>query len=562
MNANIWLSAVLVCSAASAETRSYSACSVLLPKDSTRIQTSLNLCAPGQAVVLRGGRFESGPLIVPRRVTLFVDSGATLLASKNVRDFDIKPGSCGKPPEGKQPACKPFVYSYQAAYSGVAGRGVIDGQGTPAELVSSYESTGFRVEGVTLRNGGGIHAAIYKTIGLEMSDVRVDSAAGSGVLLSNAVDPVVNGLRAHVPGPGLSLRNSVLGPTTGVKLRGVSGSIDRGDVRDVKVDEDAVEPVEFKVDLGTVAKPGTQRAIVVAPGESVQKAVDALPVSGGEITVKPGTYREVVTIRKPHVHLHGSDPDPAKTVIVFDNVAGKSGGTFNTATVFVEADDVTIDHLSIVNDVGSGKGQGVALHAIGDRGTFRNLRISGAQDTLFSASRYCYGDYGPCPVARHYFADSFIEGNTDFIFGDSKAVFENCELHGVPTGQVMYTAQSRHTPEQDSGYIFVNCRLTGAPRNGVISLGRSWRPYATVVFLHADVEAPVVAEGWTEWPRFGVPTLPTAYYAEFESTGPGANPKGREKWSHQLTAAEAAKWSPREYLKGTDGWNPISGGRG
>jgi len=204
----------------------------------------------------------------------------------------------------------------------------------------------------------------------------------------------------------------------------------------------------------------------------------------------------------------------------------------------------------------AGKGQGVALHVVGDRAVFRNLRISGAQDTLFAASRYCYGDYGPCEIARQYFADCFIEGNVDFIFGDSKAVFERCELHGVPTGSVMYTAQSRHTADQDSGYIFDHCRLTGAPRNGTISLGRSWRPYATVVFLNTQIDAPVTPEGWTEWLRFGVPTLPTAYYAEYNSTGPGANPQAREKYSHQLSELEAGKWATKRFLAGKDNWNP------
>jgi pectin methylesterase-like acyl-CoA thioesterase len=259
------------------------------------------------------------------------------------------------------------------------------------------------------------------------------------------------------------------------------------------------------------------------------------------------------------VHLHGVDADPAKTVIVYNNGAGSSGGTFNSSTVFVEADDVTVDHLSIVNDLGSGKGQGVALHVTGDRATFRNLRVTGAQDTLFAASRYCYGDYGPCVAARQYFADCYIEGNTDFIFGDGMAVFERCELHGIDTGSVMYTAQSRHTAEQtDSGYVFDHCHLTGNSRsNGSISLGRSWRPYATVVFLHARIDAPVILAGWTEWARFGKPTLPTAFYAEYDSTGPRADAKDRERYSHQLTAAEAEKWSPRRFLAGKDGWNPV-----
>jgi pectin methylesterase-like acyl-CoA thioesterase len=216
-----------------------------------------------------------------------------------------------------------------------------------------------------------------------------------------------------------------------------------------------------------------------------------------------------------------------------------------------------MDHLTLWNDIGAGKGQGVALAVTGDRAVFRHVRILGAQDTLFAASRYCYGDYGPCVPARQYFADSYIEGNTDFIFGDAAAVFDRCELHGISTGNVMYTAQSRHTAEQqESGYVCSHCRLTGEARQSAIALGRSWRPYATVVFLHAQIDAPVVPTGWTEWARFGKPTLPTAYYAEYESTGPGANPQAREQYSHQLTAAEAEKWSPHIFLRGKDGWDP------
>jgi pectin methylesterase-like acyl-CoA thioesterase len=622
-------------------------------RDTARIQAALNLCSPGQAVILTNDGeqtgFLAGPLILPRGVTLFVDRGVTLFASKNPRDYDLRPGSCGTPEQPKTPNCKPFLYAYQAAYSGVAGWGTIDGQGfawwsnvrgNPAiavpDLVSSYESQGFKLSGVTLRNAAGTHAAIFKTIGFTATGLHMEAAQGAtattGLLLSNAVDASVRGLWIRGPGEAIALKASILGPTSQVKFedvhllggRGITigddvyGAVrnveidglfidkaqaalrfnlkgtEGGGPRDIRVNQGCLRDVAetssagpvllenvivsgkgeatcalpsfhasaeaaYSVDTSTVAKPGKKRALVVNAGESLQRAVDALPITGGDILVKAGTYREVVTIRKAHVHLHGEDPDPAKTIIVYNNGAGNSGGTFNSSTVFVEADDVTLDHLSLVNDLGSGKGQGVALHVTGDRGSFRNLRISGAQDTLFAASRYCYGDYGPCPVARQYFADCFIEGNTDFIFGDAKAVFQRCELHGVPTGNVMYTAQSRHTAGQDSGYLFDHCKLTGEARpNGILSLGRSWRPYATVVFLNAQIDAPVIAEGWTEWLRFGVPTLATAYYAEFNSTGPGANPQAREKYSHQLTAAEVEKWRPSGFLAGNDNWNPIS----
>ena len=644
---------------AHAQSTQVTACAVLTAtapaaSDTEHIQQSLNLCSPGQAVILKANganhSFHSAPLILPRGVTLFIDRGVTLYASRNPRDYDLAPGSCGAVPIGNAAACKPFLYSYQAAYSGVAGAGIVDGQGAAwwdlvraaekssqpialPDLLSSYESQGFRIAGITLRNAAGIHAAIFKTTGLSVVHLKIESpetsAASTGLLLSNAVGAAVDGLWIRVPGQAIAPKASILGATTNVAIRdahifggrGISiGDDTFGSVRSVTFDgiymdgaqaafsfnlkgtqggearqihasnaclHNIAEPVSsfpagrdiviaptpagcrnpaftsapqpsFSVDLSTVSAPGKARSITVAPGGSIQQAVDALPFSGGEITVQPGTYREVVTIRKPHVHLHGADADPAKTVIVYNNGANNSGGTFNSATVFVEADDVTLDHLSIVNDLGAGKGQGVALHVTGDRAIFRNLRITGAQDTLFAASRYCYGDYGPCVAARQYFADCYIEGNTDFIFGDSMAVFDRCEIHGIETGSVMYTAQSRHTAAQtDSGYIFDHCHLTGAARSsGAISLGRSWRPYATVVFLNTQIDAPVIPAGWTEWARFGQPTLPTAFYAEYGSTGPGANAKDREPYSHQLTPAEAEQWSPRRFLAGKDAWNP------
>ena len=51
--------------------------------------------------------------------------------------------------------------------------------------------------------------------------------------------------------------------------------------------------------------------------------------------------------------------------------------------------------------------------------------------------------------------------------------------------------------------------------------------------------------------------LETATYAEFNSTGPGANAKAREPDSKQLTAEEAKKYETKAYLAGADGWDPT-----
>ncbi len=526
-------------------------------------------------------QFRSGPLTLVRGVTLLIDHNAILLASRNLRDYDIANEKCGGEDTGKTPTCKPFIFSYQAAYSGIDGTGTIDGQGCPV-LVSDYESQGFHISHITLRNASRALAAIYKTNDLSISHVTFDSrssdGAAAGILLSNVVHAEVRDARIRVSGEAVTVKPNILGPTSHINLRDIyvygGSGIKTEAAQEVSLENlvkngDRLEmpppSAEPTVDLKAVLHFGTDRSLVVAQDGSgnfsaVQQAVDALPAEGGDILVKPGQYREVVTIRKPHVHLHGDiSGDPGKTVIVYNNTGPKNGGTFNSSTLFVEADDVTLDHLTVANDAGPHAGQAVALSVKADRAIFRTMRLLGAQDTLFAASRHCYSDYGPCVPARQYFADSYIEGGVDFIFGDGKTVFERCELHGIDTGNVMFTAQSKHTPDQDSGYVFKDCKLTGGKRSpGVIALGRAWRPYATVVFLNAEIDAPVIPAGWVDWLRFGVSTLPTAFFAEYQSTGPGASPKTRESYSHQLTAEEAAKWSSPAFLAGSDGWNPSA----
>jgi pectinesterase len=49
----------------------------------------------------------------------------------------------------------------------------------------------------------------------------------------------------------------------------------------------------------------------------------------------------------------------------------------------------------------------------------------------------------------------------------------------------------------------------------------------------------------------------TAYYAEYKNSGEGASPKTRVSWSHQLTSAEAKRYTIENILSGSDHWNPF-----
>lgn len=318
--------------------------------------------------------------------------------------------------------------------------------------------------------------------------------------------------------------------------------------------------------------PATERAAkndvtVAADGSAdykhVQEAVNDLPETGGTIHIAPGIYREIVEISKPNVRLIGDPAKPADTVIVFDKSAGTAGGTFHSYTVSVTGDNFYADGITFQNDFSlrnpsvTQNAQAVALSVRGDRAVFRHVRLLGAQDTLFAAAKSCSSDTGPCVPARQYFDDCYIAGHVDFIFGDSKAVFHNCEIHAIAHKTVYLTAQSKRYPEQESGYVFDHCRITADPAVAELFLGRPWRPYSTVIFMNSEFEAKVQPSGWSEWHAGETHSLDTAYYAEYKSFGPGANPQSRDAHSHQLSDEEASRYVLSHFLGGSDSWNPA-----
>jgi pectin methylesterase-like acyl-CoA thioesterase len=320
-----------------------------------------------------------------------------------------------------------------------------------------------------------------------------------------------------------------------------------------------------------LAQPAKKKTLVVASDGSgqfktVQEAIDSAPDGNIRINIKPGEYRALISIATNGVELRGLGKTPQDTVLVFDNSAGTPGpdgrqlGTGRSATIMITGDGLLAENLTIANDFEkrhqrtSEGSQAVALHVTGDREVFRNVRFLGFQDTLYADSRTCHaaGDAGPCRASRQYYADCYIEGHVDFIFGDAKAVFDRCEIHTLPHVMDTITAQSRVRPEEDSGYVFRDCTVTSAEGSGDILLGRPWRAYSTVIFLNTTFKALLDPAGWKEWNG----ALATSDYAEFNSQGMAGDPTRRIAPSKRLTADEVAPYATKTWLGGTDGWEP------
>ena len=260
------------------------------------------------------------------------------------------------------------------------------------------------------------------------------------------------------------------------------------------------------------------------------------------IYVKNGVYKEKVIVPSwvENIDIIGEDRD--KTIITYDDHANiNKMGTFRTYTVKVEGSDITFKNLTIENNAAQ-LGQAVALHTEGDRLKFINCRILGNQDTIYTGAKF----------TRLYFKDCYIDGTTDFIFGPSTALFENCMIHSKRNSYV--TAAS--TPKEAKyGYIFKHCKLTAEPGVDKVYLGRPWRPYAYTLFIECELGKHIVPAGWHNWGKQS--NEETARYMEYKNTGEGANVSDRVAWSKQLTKKEAEAVTVDAIFGTQSNWNPI-----
>jgi len=290
------------------------------------------------------------------------------------------------------------------------------------------------------------------------------------------------------------------------------------------------------------------RVVVAADGTgdfpTIQRAVDHAPPSGTGrliLEIRPGTYRERVSVPQDRPRVTFLGKDASSTVISGSMSAATAGGTFFSSTVNVQGAEFEAENITFENSYGVGS-QAVALHIYSDRAVFRRCRFSGWQDTLYAA------------LGRQYYVDCFIEGHVDFIFGNASAVFDRCEIHSRGDGYI--AAESRTTADGSGGFVFYQCKLTGENTVHNVYLGRPWRPYSRVVYIDCWMGGHIRPEGWNNWDD--VENEKTSWFAEFGSSGPGAHPGERAAWAWPLSAAGVAAFRPEKFLRGNDHWNPAN----
>ena len=170
--------------------------------DTARIQGALDACPKSQAVVLHthapANAFLSGPLQLREGVTLLIDKGVTLFASRNPALYETSPGSCGVVNASRN-GCKPLLSAQHIAGAAIMGEGIIDGRGgekflnrdvSPWDLAEQARAGGsqqvsrlivtdyadnFTLYRITLKNSPNFHVVYNHGDGFTIWGLRIDT---------------------------------------------------------------------------------------------------------------------------------------------------------------------------------------------------------------------------------------------------------------------------------------------------------------------------------------------------------------------------------------------------
>ena len=259
----------------------------------------------------------------------------------------------------------------------------------------------------------------------------------------------------------------------------------------------APEPDPWQPDAFTSNDPAD--FIVAGDGSgthrSVQAAIDAAQLRPPadrpiRIRIRPGVYREVLCIRgstplliegdsRDHVRIvaarhrgqskvlgdtdHACEPDTGASTV----------STTGSSTVIIDADAISLRNFSIENAFDpQGKTadvQAVALTTRGDRILLERMRLIGHQDTAqFSSAT-------PDSISRVMVRDSEIEGDTDFVFGRARAIFQRVRFHSrsnrIQHGVIFAPA---HLQSSRFGFLVEDSIFTAGMRARDVALARAW----------------------------------------------------------------------------------------
>lgn len=323
------------------------------------------------------------------------------------------------------------------------------------------------------------------------------------------------------------------------RLLGLVETVPRRIMQDVEYKYDPSEVITVSPD-GTGNFTTVTDAINFSPNNSLERTF---------IYVRVGVYEENVEIPswKPNIVLLGDGAD--STFITGSRSVADGWTTFRSATVAVSGEGFLARDLTFENTAGPENHQAVALRINADFAAVYKCTVTGFQDTLYVHS------------FRQFYRECDIYGTIDYVFGNAAVVLQGCNLISrMPlAGQfTVITAQSRESPDEDTGIAIQNCTILATEdlysnSTSIRSyLGRPWRNYSRTVYLKSYIDDFIAPEGWSVWQ--GDRGLDTLYYGEYDNYGPGSATDGRVSWLgyHIMDYQDASNFTVSEFVTGQE----------
>jgi pectin methylesterase-like acyl-CoA thioesterase len=218
---------------------------------------------------------------------------------------------------------------------------------------------------------------------------------------------------------------------------------------------------------------------------------------------------------------------------------------------------------SVEVEKGSYVERSAALHTDSDNTIIRNSIIKSKQDTLYAGS------------GRLLFDHCTIQGGTDYIFGGATAVFNQCNLvfaGNSDNGNTGIVTAGSHKSTTPYGYLFWNCNVDYRQKDKIPNPGTLGRPWsdplgAQVTFYNTTVKkvngVQLISD--TGWQDMSTKVNEARFY-EYGSVDESGNALDTSKRPINTLAPMGIaidKWqilefNPRNYLKGSDGWDPMN----
>ena len=319
---------------------------------------------------------------------------------------------------------------------------------------------------------------------------------------------------------------------------------------------------------------GANHITVAADGSgdfcTVQGAIDSVPVNNAQrvdIDVKSGTYTELVYVapNKPFITVRGEDRD--RTIIQYTNNDTLNVLPFTTAadpnnqcinrripgtpdlwncwraSFGVDANDFTLENVTLHNTTPAGGSQAEAFRGNADRTTLNRVILLSFQDTTRIQGSV-------------FVTNSYVEGDVDFTWGVGAVFFQQSQLNALRPG---YYSTVRS--DTNHGNVYLNNRFTRAATLGPNSMYLArveWArfPNAEMVFISNVMDDTVRPAGFNLIPA-NCPDPVTIKLWEYKSVDPSGaliDTRQRIPCSHQMTDTEAAIWSDPAFV--LNGWVP------